>query len=102
MSKYQSTAKYEFRQNIKPKIAPLTAAVSGALAAGSLQAATITVDTLADGLSTGQCSLRAALYASTTNSVWDECPAGEAGADSIVFASGLSGTITAEFDPADR
>lgn len=94
MSKYQSTTKYEFRQNIKPKIAPLTAAVSGALAAGSLQAATITVDTLDDGLSTGQCSLRAALYASTTNSTFDECPAGEAGQDAIVFASGLSGTIT--------
>ncbi|WP_376693187.1 choice-of-anchor Q domain-containing protein [Wenzhouxiangella sp. EGI_FJ10409] len=94
MSKYQTTTKYEFRQNIKPKIAPLTAAVSGALAAGSLQAATITVDTLDDGLSTGQCSLRAALYASTTNSDWDGCPAGESGQDAIVFASGLSGTIT--------
>ncbi|MDZ7792039.1 MAG: choice-of-anchor Q domain-containing protein [Xanthomonadales bacterium] len=95
MSKYQSTTKYEFRQNIKPKIAPLTVAVSGALAAGSLQAATITVDTLDDGLVTGQCSLRAALYASTLNSEVNQCPAGEAGQDAIVFASGLSGTITA-------
>ena len=68
MSKYQRTSKYEIRQTIKPRIAPLTAAVGGALAAGSLQAATITVDTLDDSLGTAsQCTLRAALYAATTN-----------------------------------
>lgn len=94
VSKYQSGHKYELRQNIKPKIAPLTAAVSGVLAAGSLQAATITVDTLSDSLGDANaCSLRAALYASTTNGTFDSCQAGEVGEDTIVFDSALSGTI---------
>lgn len=94
MSKYQSTSKYEFRQNIQPKIAPLTAAVSGALVAGSLQAATITVDSLNDGHVAGECTLRSALYSATTNTDWGDCIAGDAGLDTIRFASGLSGTIT--------
>src|SRR5699024_6280707 len=81
-------------QNIQPKIAPLTAAVSGALVAGSLQAATITVDSLDDGHVSGKCTLRSALYSATTNSVWGNCLAGDSGADNIRFASGLSGTIT--------
>ncbi|RFF31355.1 choice-of-anchor Q domain-containing protein [Wenzhouxiangella sediminis] len=93
MSKYQSSTKYEIRQNIRPRIAPLTAAVSGAIAAGSLQAATITVDTLNDGLNSGECTLRSALYAATRNSTSNDCSAGDVGADTIVFASGLSGTI---------
>src|SRR5699024_12516214 len=79
MSKYQSDAKYEFRQNIKPKIAPLTAAVTGALAAGSLQAAVITVDTLDDDFDTGKCSLRAALYSATSGLAHGDCEQGSAG-----------------------
>lgn len=95
MSKYQSDAKYEFRQNIKPKIAPLTAAVTGALAAGSLQAAVITVDTLDDDFDTGKCSLRAALYSATSGLAHGDCEQGSAGnLNEIVFASSLSGTIT--------
>ncbi|MDZ7792040.1 MAG: choice-of-anchor Q domain-containing protein [Xanthomonadales bacterium] len=93
VSKYQRASKYEIRQTIQPKIAPLTAAVSGALAAGSLQAATITVDSLDGGRNSGECTLRSALYASTLNSTVDACVAGEAGQDTIVFESSLSGTI---------
>lgn len=94
MSKYQRASKYEIRQTLQPRIAPLTAAVSGALAAGSLQAATITVDALDDSLGTAsQCTLRAALYAATTNDTFDGCAAGEAGEDTVIFDSSLSGTI---------
>lgn len=93
MSKYHSGTKYEFRQNLKPRIAPLTAAVSGVLAAGALQAATITVDTLDDGLIASKCSLRSALYAATINDASSACVAGEPGMDLIVFDSSLSGTI---------
>ncbi|WP_147307616.1 choice-of-anchor Q domain-containing protein [Wenzhouxiangella sediminis] len=91
--------KYQVRQRLKPTIAPLTAAIGGALAAGSLQAATITVDTLDDGIPSEQCSLRGALYAATTNSssYGGGCPAGDSGQDTIVFASGLSGTINLDF-----
>lgn len=76
MSKYQSNTKYEFRQNIRPKIAPLTAAVTGALAAGSLQAAVITVDTLDDGFGANKCSLRAALYSAALGQVYGNCEQG--------------------------
>lgn len=93
MTKYQATSKYEFRQTIKPRIAPLATAVSAALAAGSLQAATITVDSLDGGRNTGECTLRSALYASTVNSEVDACDTGEAGQDTIVFDSSLSGTV---------
>ena len=86
--------KYQVRQRLKPTIAPLTAAIGGALAAGSLQAATITVDTLDDSISPDHCSLRGALYAATSNGNYGgACPAGDSGQDTIVFASGLSGTI---------
>ncbi|AKS42970.1 choice-of-anchor Q domain-containing protein [Wenzhouxiangella marina] len=91
--KYSSSAKYEFKQSIQPKIAPLTTAVAGALAAGSLQAATITVTTLNDGNPDGGCELRSALAAASANIAFGDCPAGDDGADTIVFAGGLSGTI---------
>lgn len=91
--KYASSAKYEWQQSLKPKIAPLTVAVTGALAATSLQAATITVTTLDDGLISGQCSLRSALYAASSNAASNACPAGDPGMDTIVFAPGLNGTI---------
>lgn len=93
MIKYHAAAKYEIRQTIKPRIAPLTAAVGGALAAGSLQAATITVDSLDGGRNGGECTLRSALYSSTLNSSVDACNTGEAGQDTIVFESSLSGTV---------
>jgi len=91
--KYASSAKYDWQQSIKPRVAPLTAAVTGALAAGSLQAATITVTTLNDGLISGQCSLRSALYAASSNATFNACPAGAVGQDTIVFAPALNGTI---------
>jgi len=91
--KYASSAKYDWQQSIKPRIAPLTAAVTGALAASSLQAATITVTTLDDGLISGECSLRSALYAASSNATSNACPAGDVGMDDIVFAPGLNGTI---------
>jgi hypothetical protein len=91
---FVSSVKYDLHQNIKPRIAPLTVAVTGALAATSLQAATITVTTLNDGFtSNGQCELRAALVAATQDAAFGDCPAGDPGTDTIVFAPGLSGTI---------
>jgi len=85
--------KYQIRQSIEPTMAPLTAAIGSALVAGSLQAATITVDTLDDGLPSGQCTLRGALYAATSNSPSGGCAAGNTEQDLIVFESALSGTI---------
>lgn len=93
MSKYHSGAKYEFRQDLKPGVAPLTTAISGVLVAGALQAATITVDTLDDGHMAGKCTLRSALAAATSNGAVAGCTAGEPGLDQIIFDSSLSGTI---------
>ena len=60
----------------------------------------ITVDTLADTIAPGECSLRAAVTAANTDAVSGGCPAGS-GADTIVF--GVSGTIPlgAPLDPID-
>jgi predicted outer membrane repeat protein len=88
--------KYQARQFARPTIAPLAAAIGGALAATSLQAATITVDTLDDGFVAGQCSLRAALYSATANYSFDNCVGGDSGEDLIEFESSLSGTIALE------
>jgi len=96
---FVSSVKYDLHQNIKPRIAPLTIAVTGALAATSLQAATITVTTLNDGNPDGGCELRSALAAASANLAFGDCPAGDAGADTIVFAPGLTGTI--QLDPAN-
>ncbi|MDZ7789267.1 MAG: hypothetical protein U5L08_01990 [Xanthomonadales bacterium] len=89
------SAKYRIRQRVEPSIAPLATAVSGALAAGSLQAATITVDTLNGAEETGACSLRSAIYAAYIDGATDsyQCAYGEEGEDTIVFDSGLSGTV---------
>ncbi len=89
----QQSFKYQVQQTIKPSLTPLGLAIGGALTAGSLQAATITVTTLQDGNVAGECSLRSAIYASNDNAVVDGCAAGDAGEDSIVFDSALNGTI---------
>lgn len=94
MSKYQRASNNEIRQTIQPRIAPLAAAITGALATVSVSAATITVTSLDGGHSAGACTLRSALYASANESEFAQCGAGDPGADSIVFDSGLSGTIT--------
>lgn len=95
-----NSTKYALRQRVQPTIAPLTAAVSLALGAGSLQAATITVDTLTDGSVAGQCTLRDAFEAANTDAAVAGCSTGS-GADEIVFASGLSGTLTLTQDGLD-
>ncbi len=95
-----NSTKYALRQRFQPTVAPLTAAVSLALGAGSLQAATITVDTLDDGSVAGQCTLRDAFEAANTDAVVADCAAGS-GEDDIVFASGLSGTLTLTEDGLD-
>ncbi len=87
-----SSFKYDLQQSIKPKLAPLSVAVTGALAAGALQAATITVNSLNDGFVEGECTLRSAVYASTSNLVNEACAAGS-GDDTIVFDPNLTGTI---------
>jgi len=89
----QSSFKYQVHQTVTPRLAPLTAAVGGVLAAGTLQAATITVTTLQDGNVPGECSLRSAIYASNDNTIVDSCVSGEAGDDSIVFDTALNGTV---------
>lgn len=87
--------KYQIREHVEPSIAPVTTAVSAALAAGSLQAATITVDTLNGAEETGACSLRSAIYAAYIDDAGTsyQCAQGEEGADTIVFDSDLNGTI---------
>ncbi|WP_376692455.1 choice-of-anchor Q domain-containing protein [Wenzhouxiangella sp. EGI_FJ10409] len=99
---HEESRKYQLRQRSRPTIAPLAAAIGGVLAAGSLQAATITVDTLTDSIDAGHCSLRGALYASTGNgAVGGGCTAGEVGQDTIVFESSLSGTIALDANAGD-
>ncbi|QKK03882.1 MAG: hypothetical protein HND55_15215 [Pseudomonadota bacterium] len=85
-------AKYLLKQQLKPTMAPLSAAVSLALGASGLQAATITVDTLDDGSLAGQCTLRDAVAAANADTAVSGCTAGS-GADEIVFDSSLSGTL---------
>ena len=63
-------------------------------------AATLTVTTDADELNAdGDCSLREAIEAANTDAAVDACGAGDAGADTIVFAEALAGaTITVDAD----
>ncbi len=88
-----NSKKYGFNPRLNPAVAPLAAAIGLALGASSLQAATITVTTLADGSLPGQCTLRDALVAANGDAPAAGCTPG-LGADTIVFQSGLNGTIT--------
>ena len=92
----ESSIKYQASETIRPTVAPLTTAIGGALAAGTLQAATITVSSLDGGLLSGECTLRSALYSASTNSIFDACPSGDAGEDIIEFDSALAGIINLE------
>lgn len=76
-----------------PRPRALTAAIASTLIAGSLQAATITVTSLQEGSVSGQCTLRSALLAASSNSAFDACTAGQPGPDLIQFHPGLSGTV---------
>lgn len=87
-----NSAKYLIRQRVKPTVAPLTAAVALGLSASNVQAATITVDNLADGTVAGQCTLRDAFAAANTDTAIAGCAAGS-GPDSIRFQAGLTGTL---------
>ncbi|AKS43189.1 right-handed parallel beta-helix repeat-containing protein [Wenzhouxiangella marina] len=84
--------KYQLRQW------PLSVAVSSVLAAGSLQAATITVDSALDGpvgTYPAACTLRAAIEAANTGLAVDGCIAGQDGLDMVVFDPALvNSTIT--------
>ena len=86
--------KYQIRNSALPTFAPLTAAVGLALSANHLQAATITVDSLADGIFNDDiCTLRAAVYSVNFGSAIAGCSAGDGNDDTIVFATELSGDI---------
>ncbi len=61
---------------------------------GLSRAATIRVNTLADASLPRQCSLRDAVTAANTQMAVNGCIAGTNNNDAIVFASGLTGTIT--------
>ncbi len=68
--------------------------IQGPVGLQDARAATLTVTTTADAaVSDGNCSLREAIQAATTNSAVDACPAGDAvSSDTINFA--VSGTVT--------
>jgi hypothetical protein len=87
-----SRFKYHLQHQVSPTVAPLSAAIGLALGATTLQAATITVTSLDDGSVPGQCTLRDALASANGNVATAGCAAG-LGADDIVFAPGLTGTI---------
>ncbi len=62
--------------------------------------ATIVVTTLADTIADdGEVSLREAMFATNTNAIFHDAPAGDLDGDHIVFAPGLSGTITLGLGP---
>jgi CSLREA domain-containing protein len=72
----------------------LALAIASSLAAGALQAATITVDTHLDGpvgQGSSDCSLRAAIASANTASAVDGCASGSPVGDQIVFAPALAG-----------
>jgi uncharacterized repeat protein (TIGR01451 family)/CSLREA domain-containing protein len=74
--------------------AAVFAACLWAMAQHNAYAATITVNTAADGAVAGQCSLRDAIRAANTNAAVNGCAAGS-GTDIIVFAASLANsTIT--------
>jgi hypothetical protein len=78
----------------RPARHPLSVAIGSLLVAGSVQAATITVNSSLDGSVADACTLRSAIQAANTNAPVDGCVAGS-GVDQVVFAPSLSGsTIT--------
>ena len=79
-----------------PIVHPLARAIalSLALGAGRAHAATITVDSRADGvLGTfpNDCTLRAAIESANTGTAIDGCASGSASLDEIVFDPALAG-----------
>ncbi len=74
--------------------APLTLAISTALAVSTTQAAVITVDTNADPGNAETCSLRSAIASVNTLSAVDGCAAPSYGqSNAIVFDAGVTGSI---------
>lgn len=81
----------------KLRRSPLAVAIGTLLAAGTVQAAVITVDTAADGPvgSMPGCSLRSAVASANEGTSHDGCASGSTGADEIIFDSSLAhSTIT--------
>ena len=60
------------------------------LAFAQAQAATITVNDASSGSVAGKCTLQDAVAAANTNAAVNACTAGSAGADTIVFAPGVT------------
>lgn len=76
---------------------PLAITIGSVLAGGSVQAATITVTTSADGAvgSVAGCSLREAIASANNGNSQGGCPSGSPAADTIAFDPSLDGsTIT--------
>jgi len=61
-----------------------------ALCAAAAHASTITVDNASSGSVAGACTLQDAVTAANTNAAKNACVAGTAGADTIVFAPGIT------------
>ena len=77
----------------------LASVVGGVLAAGSLQAATITVSSLEDGSVADECTLRDAIRSANANQAFGACAAGSPDdMDRIEFELGLAGTIQLQAD----
>ena len=78
----------------KPRL--LSVAIAALLAAPAAQAATITVNSTADPGTGGdsQCTLREAIANANTGDNGNGCAPGDAGEDTIVFDSLVTGTIT--------
>ena len=82
--------KYQFRQ------APVVAAIGMALVSGGAPAATITVNSTADGplgSSPSRCTLRSAVASANSATAVDGCSSGSMGGDQIIFARELAHSI---------
>lgn len=90
------SVKYECCDLTRRQVAPLTLAIGGVLGAGAVQANTIEVNTLQGGFAVDVCTLREAISAANTGGAFNGCPAPDGPNPTIIFSSGLSGTIEEE------
>ncbi len=84
--------KYSVLNRQALRLAPLTMAVGGSLAHAGTN--TIEVTTLASAGTPGECTLHDAVAAANTQAAYGTCSAPTGDYPTIVFAGGLSGTIT--------
>ncbi len=88
-----------FKQAVHPS--RLAVAIAASLAASHVSSAVITVDSLSDPGDPTECSLRSAIESVNTQAAVDACYAGDGVNDTVVFAPGLTGTITLDGNALD-